>query len=56
MSQPKSAAEVVAEAKGRVEEPIVRYKRVVISRPGGPEVFCSFERKNSPNRGWAKCG
>src|SRR5215212_6931482 len=39
MSQPKSAAETVAEANGRVEEPIVRYKRVVISRLGGPEVL-----------------
>src|SRR5215207_1098626 len=39
MSQPKSAAETVAGAKGRVEEPIVRYKRVVISRLGGPEVL-----------------
>jgi NADPH:quinone reductase-like Zn-dependent oxidoreductase len=39
MSQPKSAAEIVPEAKGRVEEPIVRYKRVVISRLGGPEVL-----------------
>src|SRR5215217_7602626 len=39
MSQPKSAAETVAGAKGRVEEPIVRYKHVVISRLGGPEVL-----------------
>jgi NADPH:quinone reductase-like Zn-dependent oxidoreductase len=39
MSQPKSAAETVAGARGRVEEPIVRYKRVVISRLGGPEVL-----------------
>src|SRR5215216_6044362 len=39
MSQPKSAAETVAGTRGRVEEPIVRYKRVVISRLGGPEVL-----------------
>src|SRR3712207_228405 len=39
MSQPKSAAETVAGARGRVEEPIMRYKRVVISRLGGPEVL-----------------
>lgn len=39
MSQPKSAAEIVAEAKGRVEDSTVRYKRVVISRLGGPEVL-----------------
>ena len=39
MSQSKTAAETVAGARGRVEEPIVRYKRVVISRLGGPEVL-----------------
>jgi NADPH:quinone reductase-like Zn-dependent oxidoreductase len=39
MSQPKSAAETVAGARGHVEEPIMRYKRVVISRLGGPEVL-----------------
>jgi hypothetical protein len=39
MSQPKSTAETVAGARGRVQEPIVRYKRVVISRLGGPEVL-----------------
>jgi NADPH:quinone reductase-like Zn-dependent oxidoreductase len=39
MSEPKSAVETVAGARGHVEEPIVRYKRVVISRLGGPEVL-----------------
>ena len=39
MSQAKSTAETVAGAGGHVEEPIVRYKRVVISRLGGPEVL-----------------
>ena len=39
MSRPKSTAETVAGAGGHVEEPIVRYKRVVISRLGGPEVL-----------------
>ena len=39
MSQPKSAAETVPGSRGRVEEPTVRYKRVVISRLGGPEVL-----------------
>src|SRR5215207_8769316 len=39
MSQPKTAVETVAGARGRVEEPIMRYKRVVISRLGGPEVL-----------------
>ena len=39
MSQPKSAAEVAAKASGRVEDPTVRNKRVVISRLGGPEVL-----------------
>src|SRR5215211_1115791 len=39
MSQPKSAAEVAAKANGRVEGSTVRYKRVVISRLGGPEVL-----------------
>src|SRR5215204_6636438 len=39
MSQPKNAAEVAAEANGRVEDSTVRYKRVVISRLGGPEVL-----------------
>ena len=39
MSQPKSAAEIAAEANGRVEEAFVRYKRVVIGRLGGPEVL-----------------
>ena len=39
MSQLKTAGETGAEARGRVEEPIVRYKRVVISRLGGPEVL-----------------
>src|SRR5215211_1985945 len=39
MSQPKSAEETVSGARERVEEPIVRYKRVVISRLGGPEVL-----------------
>jgi NADPH:quinone reductase-like Zn-dependent oxidoreductase len=39
MSQPKSAAETVAGANGLLEEPIMRYKRVVISRLGGPEVL-----------------
>src|SRR5215212_11180066 len=39
MSQPKSAAEVAAKANGRVEDSTFRYKRVVISRLGGPEVL-----------------
>src|SRR5215212_9189664 len=39
MSEPKSAVETVAGARGHVEEPIVRYKRVVVSRLGGPEVL-----------------
>jgi len=39
MSQAKSTAETVTGAGGHVEEPIVRYKRVVISRLGGPEVL-----------------
>src|SRR5918994_7196674 len=39
MSQQKSAAEIVAEANGRLEDSTVRYKRVVISRLGGPEVL-----------------
>jgi NADPH:quinone reductase-like Zn-dependent oxidoreductase len=39
MSQPKTAVETVAGARGRVEEHIMRYKRVVISRLGGPEVL-----------------
>src|SRR3712207_1502441 len=39
MSQQKTVAEIVAEVNGRLEEPIVRYKRVVISRLGGPEVL-----------------
>jgi NADPH:quinone reductase-like Zn-dependent oxidoreductase len=39
MSQPKSAAEIVAEANGRLEDSTVKYKRVVISRLGGPEVL-----------------
>src|SRR5215213_7982463 len=39
MSQPESAAEIVAGANGRGGEPIVRYKRVVVSRLGGPEVL-----------------
>jgi NADPH:quinone reductase-like Zn-dependent oxidoreductase len=39
MSQPKTTAEMVADDRGPVEEPIVRYKRVVISRLGGPEVL-----------------
>jgi NADPH:quinone reductase-like Zn-dependent oxidoreductase len=39
MSQPKSAAEVAAKANGRVGDSTVRYKRVVISRLGSPEVL-----------------
>jgi len=39
MSQPKSAAEVAAKANGRVEDSTFRYKRVVISHLGGPEVL-----------------
>src|SRR5215207_7794969 len=39
MSQPNTVAETVAVATGRVEEHIMRYKRVVISRLGGPEVL-----------------
>jgi NADPH:quinone reductase-like Zn-dependent oxidoreductase len=40
MSQPKTTAEkTVAGAKERVEEPTLSYKRVVISRLGGPEVL-----------------
>ena len=39
MSQPKSAAEVVAEPKGRVEESPAKYKRVVVGCLGGPEVL-----------------
>jgi hypothetical protein len=39
MSQQKSAAEIVAEANGRLEDSTVKYKRVVISRLGGPEVL-----------------
>jgi NADPH2:quinone reductase len=39
MSQPKSAAVMIGEGTGRGEEPISRYKRVVIGRLGGPEVL-----------------
>src|SRR5215204_7093510 len=39
MTQPKSAAETVAGARGRVEDSTVRYKRVVVGRVGGPEVL-----------------
>lgn len=39
MSLSKTAAEIVVEEKGRVEDSTVRYKRVVISRLGGPEVL-----------------
>ncbi|HET7272612.1 MAG TPA: hypothetical protein VFI90_16185, partial [Rubrobacter sp.] len=39
MSLPKTSAEIVAEEKGRVEDSTMRYKRVVISRLGGPEVL-----------------
>jgi NADPH:quinone reductase len=39
MSQPKSAADVVAEANGHGEESPARYKRVVVGRLGGPEVL-----------------
>jgi NADPH:quinone reductase-like Zn-dependent oxidoreductase len=39
MSQTKSAAETVAGARGSVDEPIVRYKLVVVGRLGGPEVL-----------------
>ena len=39
MSQQKSAAEIVAEANGCLEDSTVKYKRVVISRLGGPEVL-----------------
>ncbi len=45
MTQPKSAAETVAGARGRVEDPTVRYKRVVIGRLGGPEVLELREEK-----------
>lgn len=43
MSQPKSMAEIAAEANGSVEDSPVRYKRVVISRLGGPEVLALRE-------------
>jgi NADPH2:quinone reductase len=39
MSQPKSVAVMIGEGTGRGEEPISRYKRVVIGRLGGPEVL-----------------
>ena len=39
MSQPKTEEETVAGARGGVEGSTMRYKRVVISRLGGPEVL-----------------
>ena len=39
MSLPKSVAAASTKANGRIEDSTVRYKRVVISRLGGPEVL-----------------